>query len=209
MRNPIRFEQGRTRRLFSLHRLRVLHILAGLPRSVRTGLANDLDDHLLEIYHHIEGADEHARLQSALTRLGDPSEFLAPLVGEALFERQTRPDSLMTSIRQGAALAMSGATNLSLLVVNMIFGAAGLVLTLIGLGTLARPGRSGVFEIAPGEFHARIWGAVTEEQSILPLWGGLLIMLSGLAVLYLVQKWLRQAALKLIANSFAHTRKDR
>jgi hypothetical protein len=205
MSDALKFSSIAARRVLLLHRLRVRHLLGSLPSRTRKVLMSDLDDHLAEVLDHLDISNEDERLQTALKRLGDPRDFLAPLVGDALFGGEQSDDGFMAMVSNAVALAMSGAKSVTLLGINLVLGFIGSGMILFCLTTLTRPGRAGVFEIAADQYQGRIWGYPTEDPSLLPVWGSLLIGVLGIAILYFVQNWLRNAARALIAQTLSES----
>jgi hypothetical protein len=201
MSDALNFSSVAAKRILLLHRLRVRHLLGSLPPRTRRVLMLDLDDHLAEVLDHLDITDENERLRAALQRLGDPRDFLAPLVGNALFGDEQSDDGFMAMVSNAAALAMSGVKSVILLGINLVLGFIGSGMILFCLTTLMRPGRAGVFEIGADQYQGRIWGYPTEDPSLLPVWGSLFIGILGIAIFYFVQKWLRNAARALIAQT--------
>jgi len=202
MSQVFRFETAAARRMLILHHLRVRHLLSGLPAKVRRDLEAGLDEHLLEVFEHSPAGDEHDRLKAALERLGDPRDFLSPLIGDALLKlgnNRNGPSALLSNM---LALAGSGARTMAVLSLNLFLGASGFVMTVFSLTVTFRPGRAGVFQIGPDSYQIRIVGWPTEDVSVLPIWGGLLIGVAGIGLAYLAQRWVRRAATALILRAF-------
>ncbi|KCZ84537.1 hypothetical protein HAD_02620 [Hyphomonas adhaerens MHS-3] len=190
------------KRLLLLHHLRVRHLLSDLPAAVRRELETGLDDHLAEVFDHIPGADDHERLKVALERLGDPRDFLAPLIGDVLLSQSggtARPSALVSNM---FALATSGAKSLVTLAFNAFLGVTGAIMLIFSVAFFLRPGMAGVFPTGEDGYQVRIMGWPTDEVSVLPVWGTLVIGLVGLGLLYLSQRWMWRAATSLIARAF-------
>lgn len=205
MTEALNFSTLAAKRILLLHRLRVRHLLGALPPRTRQALMSDLDDHLAEVLDHLDIANENERLQLALERLGDPRDFLAPLVGDALFRGDQSPEGLKAIASNAIALAMSGVKSLVLLGINTVLAILGSGMLVFCMTLLLRPGLAGVFKVDSGEYQARLWGYPTAEPSLLPVWAALFLGVLGVAILYLVQKWIRSAARQLIARTFSVT----
>ena len=69
------------RLVWRLYLLRARSVLAAAPAATRTELIGDLKNHLWEIMTPTEDrSEERKRLKSALARIGDPQDFLSPLL---------------------------------------------------------------------------------------------------------------------------------
>src|SRR5687767_14533852 len=80
------FSEPKARRAWRHYRLRVELMLSSVSLGVRRELLDDLARHVRDLVDHgQDGASEFERLQAALERMGDPREFLTPLIGEAIF----------------------------------------------------------------------------------------------------------------------------
>lgn len=72
------------RLVWRLYLLRARSVLAAAPAATRTELLDDLKNHLWEIMPPTQDrSDERKRLKAALARIGDPKEFLSPLLAAA------------------------------------------------------------------------------------------------------------------------------
>jgi len=189
------------RRLLALHHLRIRHLLSAVPRKVRRELETELDEHLFEIYEHTPGQTEIERLQASFRRLGDPRDFLTPLIGAALFNRAAEPRGAWALLGNLAAMAQAGLRNAGLLVLNAVIGLTGAGLVFFALAVFLRPGMAGVFPEGDG-VQVRIFGWPTDDVSVLPIWGAVLIGLAGAGLLYLAQKWVWHSATGLIGRAF-------
>lgn len=132
---------------------------------------------------------EYERLQAALDRLGDPREFLTPLIGEAIFR----------DARRDIGLGQAGRAMLSLLSRGWRFGwrsasvllaaLLGALTILIAVGSLLDPAAVGLFRLGPDDVQLRLLGGQGGVPIATP-W--LAIGLLVLATMSLVFSW-RQA----------------
>ena len=184
------FGEPRARRAWRHFRLRVELMLSSVSSGVRRELVDELAAHVRDLVGHgPDGAGEYERLQAALERIGDPREFLAPLIGEAIF-RDPRRDvgvgqagrALLSLLSRGRRLASRSASVLLAVVL-------GVLAVLIGVGHLLGPEAVGLFRLGSDEIQLRLLGG----QGGVPLFAPwLAIGLLMLAPLLLALAW-RQA----------------
>lgn len=105
------FKDARAKRAWLLYFLKVEAVLSPLAGPVRRELIQDLKAHVQELLasERLEG-DELQRLNAALARVGNPKEFLAPLVAEAVFRKPPRYGDAGMALRTVALYASRGAT---------------------------------------------------------------------------------------------------
>ena len=103
------FKDARARRAWRLYFLRAEAVLSPLSATVRRELIGDLKAHVEDILANesLDG-DEAARLGAALGRVGNPKEFLAPLLAEAVFRAPVQHGSLGMTYRMLALYAGRG-----------------------------------------------------------------------------------------------------
>lgn len=63
--------------------------LVGLTGGSAADVRDELEDHLAESFSLAQEAGEIARLDAAIRRLGEPEDYLRPLVADGLIERAT------------------------------------------------------------------------------------------------------------------------
>ena len=153
------FSEPRARQAWRRYRLRAELMLSSVSGDVRRELLEDLATHVRELVAHGEdGASEYDRLRVALERMGDPREFLAPLVGEAIF-RDPRRDvgfgqaarAMLSLLSRGWRLAWRSASSL-------LAALLGALATLVAIGSLLDPEAVGLFRLGPDDFHLRLLG---------------------------------------------------
>lgn len=190
------FSDPKARRAWRRFRLRVELMLSSVSGGTRRELLDDLASHVRDmVAHGAEGSGEHERLQAALDRMGDPREFLAPLIGEAVF-RDPRRDlglrqagrAMLALLSRGWRLAWRSATAL-------LAGFLGAIAILVAAGSLLKPDAVGFFRLGPDEIQLRLLGGQGGEPIFAP-W--LAIGLLALAAMVLVLAW-RQAR-RLVAE---------
>ena len=156
-------------------------MLSSVSSSVRRELLDDLDAHVREmVAHGPDGTGEYERLQAAIDRMGDPREFLAPLIGEAIF-RDPRRDvgfgqagrTMLALLSRGWGLAWRSAAAL------LAAFLGGLAILIAG-GSLLDPRKVGLFRLGPDEVQLRLLGGQVGEPLFAPwLAIGLVVLAAG------------------------------
>jgi hypothetical protein len=151
------FREPKARYEWRQFRLRVELMLSSVSGEVRRELLDDLATHVRDLVAHGQvGAGEHERLRAALDRMGDPREFLAPLVGEAVFRDPGRDvgfgqagRAMMSLLSRGWRLACRSASTL-------LAALLGVVALLAALGSLLDPEAVGLFRLGPDDIQLRL-----------------------------------------------------
>jgi hypothetical protein len=153
------FSEPEARDSWRRFRFRVELMLSSVSGGVRRELLDDLASHVHDLVAHgQDGTSEHERLRAALERMGDPREFLAPLVGEAIF-RDPRRDvgfgqagrALLSLLSRGTRLAWRSASAL-------LAALLGALAALVAVGSLLDPEKVGLFRLGPDDIHLRLLG---------------------------------------------------
>ena len=153
------FSEPRARRAWRHFRLRVELMLSSVSGGVRRELVDDLAAHVLDLVAHgRDDAGEYERLRAALQRIGDPREFLAPLVGEAIFRDPPRDVGvgqagrvLLSLLSRGWRLAWRSASVL-------LAAVLGALAILVAVGSMLGPEAVGLFRLGPDEIQLRLLG---------------------------------------------------
>jgi hypothetical protein len=153
------FDDPKARRAWRHFRLRVELMLSSVSSGVRRELLDDLAAHVRDmVARSPDGAGEYEKLKAALDRMGDPREFLAPLIGEAIF-RDPRRDvgfgqagrAMLALLSRGWSLAWRSAS----LLFAALFGA---LTILVAAGSLLDPTAVGLFRLGPDDVQLRLLG---------------------------------------------------
>jgi|CXWL01.1.fsa_nt_gi hypothetical protein len=161
MTNAIPLTDKRARLAWRLYFMRAESVLAAAPPAVREELLGDLRAHIAELVAGAaEATTERAGLKSALVRVGDPKEFLSPLLETAVEKSGcgwTASAFQMTVYFVTRAFAFSVVTLvvLSVLVVSAAFAVS-------AFGSMLDPERIGVFLVS--ESNIRV-GTVSDLPS--------------------------------------------
>jgi hypothetical protein len=197
------FKDVRARRAWRFYFLRAEAILSPLTASVRRELIDDLKAHVHDILanEQITG-DEFARLNAALARVGNPKEFLSPLLADAVFRAPPQTGSVAMAYRTLTVYAARG-TMYSLRAFGLVVAAAaGIALALAAFNSFIRPDRAGLFLIGDDEYQLRIlgFGGVSGEQLLAP-WTAFVLIGVGLAVVAWTARRARRMLMELIASA--------
>jgi hypothetical protein len=196
------FKDARARRAWSLYFLKAEAVLSPLQESVRRELLEDLKTHVQDILANEPGTGgEYERLTAALDRVGDPKEFLAPLLAEAVFKIPPQHGSFGMAYRTIKLYGARGGAYLMRAMGLVFAGALGIATALAAINSLIRPEHAGVFKIGHDEYQIRILGlgASTGEQLLAP-WVAVALIAVGALLLYWTTVRVRRMLLELIAS---------
>jgi hypothetical protein len=188
------------RRAWRLYFLRAEATLSQLAAPVRRELIEDLKSHVRDILANDQSGDSDlARVTAALARVGNPREFLAPLVADAVFRGPPRHGGLWATCRAIALYAGRGTAYLFRVLGLGAAAAVGFVLAAASLNSLCRPDRAGLFLVGEDEVQIRVFGlgAGGGEQLLAP-WLAALMALGGLALIAWAAHRGRRMAIELI-----------
>jgi hypothetical protein len=202
------FDDPKARRAWRHFRLRVELMLSSVSRGVRHELLDDLAAHVRDmVAHGPDGAGEYERLQVALERMGDPREFLAPLIGEAIF-RDPRRDvgfgqtgrAMLSLLSRGWHLAWR---SMSVLLTALL----GALTILVAVGSLLDSAAVGLFRLGPDEVQLRLLGGHGGVPLFMP-W--LAISLIALAMVSMAFAWrqARRVVLEVLMNGASENDRD-
>jgi uncharacterized membrane protein len=79
-----------TVRIWQQYFQRLDHALRPLDEEQRRELGLEVRDHLMQGFREIAGASEAERLLTAIDRLGEPDEFIRPLLADKLLKKASR-----------------------------------------------------------------------------------------------------------------------
>jgi hypothetical protein len=202
------FDDPKARRAWRHFRLRVELMLSSVSGGVRRELLDDLAAHVREsVAHGADGAGEYERLRVALDRIGDPREFLAPLIGEAIFRDPRRDIGFGRTGRAMLSLLSRGwrfAWRSTSVLLAALLGALAI---LVAAGSLLDPAAIGLFRIGPDDVQLRLLGG----RGGVPIFGPWLpIGLIALATLSMVFAWrqARRLVLEILVNGMSENEPD-
>lgn len=197
------FDDARARRAWNLYFLKAEAVLLPLAAPVRKELIGDLQAHVRDILANEKIAgDEFARLQAALDRVGNPKEFLAPLLADAVFKAPPQHGSFSMTTRALSLYASRGTSYLIRTLGLLAAAASGFVVALAALNSLVRPDHAGLFRIGEDEYQLRVMGLgdIGGEQLLAP-WMAVALIAIGAAVLWWTARRVRRMLLELIAQA--------
>lgn len=202
------FSEPKARQAWRRFRLRVELMMSSVSRGVRRELLDDLASHVRDLVDHgQDGASEYERLRAALERMGDPRDFLAPLVGEAVF-RDPRRDvglrqagrAMLSLLSRGWRLAWRSASTL----LAVLLGA---LAALVAFGSLLDPGAVGLFRIGPDDIHLRLLGGQGGVPLFAPWFAIGLLALSAASIAY-AWRQTRRLVLEILMNGATGNDRD-
>ena len=197
------FKDTRARRAWNLYFLKAEAVLSPLAAPVRKELIGDLQAHVQDILANEKtGGDEFVRLQAALDRVGNPREFLAPLLADAVFKAPPQHGSFAMTYRILSLYASRGTSYLFRTLGLLLAAASGLVVALAALNSLLRPDRAGLFHRGEDEYQVRVmgFGDAGGEQLLAP-WMAVALIAIGAALLWWTARRVRRMLLELIAQT--------
>lgn len=186
------FSDPRSRRAWRLFRLRTELMLGGVSGGVRRQILEDLAAHVRDIVANGDPAvAEHERVAEALARVGDPREFIAPLVADAVLNAQSASAGLGARWRAVVSSAALGGRRLAAAATVLASAAVGASLAIMAAGSLIFPQSIGVFTLGEDTVQLRILGASGETGT--PLFAPWLALALGAIGAGLVWRAWRQA----------------
>lgn len=199
------FKDARARYAWRLYFLRAEAVLSPLASPVRRELIDDLKAHVRDILaNDTSGGDEFAHLQAALERVGNPREFLAPLLADAVFRAPLQQGRFALTLRAVALYAARGTGYFVRALGLATAGALGLSVAVAALNSFLRPDRAGLFLIGDEHYQLRIlgFGPSAGEQLLTP-WLAALIIALGVALIFWTLRRARKMLMELIAGAFS------
>jgi hypothetical protein len=194
------FNDPKARRAWRHFRLRVELTLSSVSGAVRRELLDDLTAHVRDMVGHgPDDAGEYERLQAALDRMGDPREFLAPLIGDAIFRDPPRDVGFRQAGRAMLSLLSRGwrfAWRSASVLLAALLGALAI---LVAAGSLLDPSAVGLFWLGPDNIQLRLLGGQGGAPLFAP-W--LAIGLLALAAVSMACAWrqARRLVLEILTN---------
>ena len=197
------FKDTRARRAWNLYFLKAEAVLSPLSAPVRRELIDDLKSHARDILtNDASEGDEFARVSAALDRVGNPKEFLAPLLAEAVFRAPAQHGSFGMAYRTLSLYAARGTSYLLRAIGLVLTAAAGLAIGLAALNSLFRPDRAGLFLLDRDEYQLRVLGlSATGGEQLLAPWIAVALIALGLALLVWSARRTRRMLMELIASA--------
>lgn len=192
------FDDPKSRHSYRLFRLRAELMLSGVARGVRRQLMEDLTAHLAELVAHADPSlPESVRVDAAIARIGDPREFLAPLVADAVLSASAQ----RTGWRTVAYAALRGGRRLGEAVSIALSFSVGASLSIAAAGAFIVPQRIGLFYISGDEYQLRLFGlAGNEGTPVLYPWFSLSGVIIGAALIYASWRRTRRLAADILAG---------
>ena len=134
-------------------------MLGSASPDARRELLDDLAAHVRDmVAHDPDGVSEYERLQAALDRMGDPREFLAPLLDDAIL-RDRREDVGAGQVRRATLSRVSRlwrfAWHSASTLLAVFLGATAI---LVAFGSLLSPDGVGLFGLGPDDIQLRLLG---------------------------------------------------
>jgi hypothetical protein len=150
---------------------RVLKASRALKKDDQHDLLLEIKDHLYSSFERQKGDDEAARLTAAIMQIGDPDEFIRPLIVDRLFDdaaRTLNPRSVMS----GFLLHIS--RGLKACIISFLFGIGYLLSIAFFLVAVAKPidpDRVGLFAHVNGGYSLGIFeGIPATSTELLGYW---------------------------------------
>ncbi|HXI87690.1 MAG TPA: hypothetical protein VNH64_09540 [Parvularculaceae bacterium] len=153
------FEDPRSRREWRRFRLHTSLLLGGVSGAIRRQLLEDLTAHIRDcVENEPHELPEFERVKAALAKVGDPREFVAPLLADAVLNASPRRAGLAASLRaiiQYAGFGWAYLARAAMLCATLAVGGGLLVLA---VSAILRPDAAGVFVAPPDNVQFSIFG---------------------------------------------------
>lgn len=197
------FKDARARRAWLLYFLKAEAVLSPLAGPVRRELIQDLKAHVQDLLANEQlRGDELERLNAAFARVGNPKEFLAPLVAEAVFRAPPRYGDAAMVVRTLSLYAARGTAYLVRATGLVLTATLGVCVTLASLNSLLRPASAGLFLVGDDEYSLRLFGlGASDGRQLLEPWAAVLLVVVGIAVVAWSLSRARRMLLELVADA--------
>jgi hypothetical protein len=194
------FSEPKARRAWRQFRFRADLMLSSVSAGVRRELLEELAAHVRDLVANDHGGvSEYDKLRTALERIGDPREFLTPLIGDAIFRAPSRDVGLPQAARAMLSLLSRGWRlgwrAASALLAALVGGLA----TLVGVGSLIDPAAVGLFQTGPDDFHLRLLGGQGGTPLLAPWFAIALLALAAMSMAF-AWRQARRLILEVLMN---------
>lgn len=194
----------RARALWKRYYQRATYALGAVAATARREMLGHLREHVEEALRVSDAeGPEYDRLASILDRLGEPQDFLGPLVSGAVLSRPRPPNPLTAALDSINVAWQIGSTLLAAALAYPMLAIAGAALATFAFMRALAPDMAGVFALAPDEYQVRILGSHDGGQQVMPLWVALLLLPLGAAIVAWAIARVRALALKLVLGDRA------
>lgn len=149
---------------------RVETMLQPLDADQRLETVRELKSHVFEHLQQLEGQNEVSNLLDAIEKLGQPEEFLKPVVAGKLLDAATRsynPRKLFSGLMYKRRLSLGHAVLSLLFAIGYFFL---FLFLLIAVFKIPFPDSVGLFQSGPGDYVLGIPGNTTGMTDLLGLW---------------------------------------
>jgi hypothetical protein len=195
------FTDRKARRAWRYFRLRVELMLSSVSRSARRELLEDLAAHVREmVADGPEGAGEYERLEAALHRMGDPRDFLAPLLGDAILRDPSRDVGLAQRGRAMLPLLAHGSRVTWHSASTLAAAILGALAMLIAFSSLLHPDAVGLFRLGPDDIQLRLPGSSGGGVPILTPWFAIGLIALSAALMAFAWRQARTLVVMIIMN---------
>jgi len=171
---------------------RIRKNLSLLNQQQKQDLIKELEGHIYESYLESEGGNETEKLLNALERMGDPDEFLKPLLSKELLMKGTKSFSPIAIFK---GLYLNIYAGLKAVFLSLVFGVGFLlsvIMAILAVVKLILPERVGLFLFPDGNWSFGIIANITGANEILGYWIVPLCLIFAVALYmlltYLVKK---------------------
>lgn len=179
------FSEPEARHAWRQFRFRVELMLSSVSSGVRRELLEDLTAHVHDLVAHgPDRAGELERLRAALERMGDPREFLAPLVGEAIFRDPPRDVGIRQAVRAMLSLLSRGWRLAWRSASGLLAGLLGTLALLVAFGSLLEPDAVGLFRLGPDDIQLRLLGSPGGQPIFTPWFAIGLLALAAASITF-------------------------
>ncbi len=185
------FSDNVTKKIWHQYFRRVQRLSKPLDPAQQQELILEISDHLFESFNREQGPNEAERLLNAIDKMGDPEEYIKPMVGDRLLfsaSRTMNPKTIINSLYYN----ISGGIKQFLLSLSFSIGYLfAFILVIMSILKIFLPENIGIFISEEGHLLAGVIGGTEVKTDILGYWSIPIGIFTAVVVCLLLTKTLK------------------
>jgi len=165
-----KFIERNSNKIWNDYFRRIRKNLILLNQQQKQDMIKELEGHIYESFMESDGENETEKLLNALERMGDPDEFLKPLLSKELLIKGTKSFSLIAIFK---GLYLNIYAGLKAVFLSLVFGVGFLLsvsMAIVAAAKLIIPDKVGLFLFPDGNWSFGIISNIGGANEILGYW---------------------------------------